>query len=558
MNKRWLIKTPNPQLQVTLSNALHIHPILAQLLINRGIKDVAQADDFLNADISRLHDPHLLKDMTRAVQRIQKARAHHENVLIFGDYDVDGITSSALLKGLLKDIGIEATNYIPHRMQEGYGLNPSMGEYAKGKDVSLLISVDCGINAFEAVEALNKNGIDTIIVDHHEPTKGKLPEAWAIINPKRSDCSYPFKSLATVGLVAKLAQALLGRIPEEILDLVAIGTIADVAELRGENRIFAKEGLPRINQTKNKGLSALLDIAKIKDKKFRPYFVGFILGPRINATGRMGSAYESLRLLLSEDKLEAEELARSLEAYNDLRQKTQNDIVQEAFSIVEQKINFKDHKVIVLNKEGWHKGVLGIVASRIAERYYRPTIVISTEEGIGVGSARSIGGFHIFEALHHCSDVLENFGGHERAAGLTLRQENIDVFRNSINEFANRTIQLDDLIPTLNIDSEIPLSSLSEDLVKFIETLEPFGEGNPEPVFCSRRLTVKSSPVVLGKDTLKFWVTDGRSTVPAVGFGMGKMKELFDINSTIDLVYHLSMDEWNGTSSISLKIKDIK
>ena len=240
------------------------------------------------------------------------------------------------------------------------------------------------------------------------------------------------------------------------------------------------------------------------------------------------------------------------------RQKTQNDIVQEALSLVEREVNFKDHKIIVLNKEGWHKGVLGIVASRIVEKYYRPTIVISTQEGVGVGSARSINGFHIFEALNHCSNHLENFGGHERAAGLTVREENIASFRHSINEFAKNAIQLEDLIPTLNIDCEIPLASLNVGLVNLVESLEPFGEGNPEPVFCTRRLIIKSPPMVMGKDTLQFWVSDGQTTVQAVGFGMGKYRETLEMNSTVDLAYHLSIDDWNKAPCVSLKLKDIK
>ncbi len=560
MTKKWHIKTPHPKLQVELSNALNIHPVLAQLLINRRIETIEDAKRFLHCDLSRLHDPFLLKDMDRALTRIRQAQTRREKVLIFGDYDVDGVTSSVLLKGLLKNLGIEAMNYIPHRMQEGYGLNHGVVQTCKENDVSLLISVDCGISAFSEVRALKAAGIDAIIFDHHEPSDGLVPDAVAVVDPKRHDCPYPFKGLASVGLMAKLSQALTGKIFEEDLDLVAIGTIADVVELRGENRTFVKIGLPKISQTRRAGLKALLKVAKISGKKFQPSYVGFILGPRINATGRMSSAIHSLDLLLSEDYTQALELAQTLEEHNSIRQKTQNDILEEALSIVEREVNFKDHQVIVLNRPGWHKGVLGIVASKIVEKYYRPAIILSTQDGVGTGSARSIEGFSIFEALHNCRDHLENFGGHKRAAGLTIKEEKISAFRDTINDFARRMIQAEDLIPSLSLDAQLPLSAVNLDLVDVIESLEPYGEGNPSPIFCSRQLVVKSPPQVLGKETLKFWVTDsvGQTVLPAVGFGMAKFRGMVTAGSQVDLAYSLSIDDWNKEPAVILKLKDLK
>ena len=420
MQKNWQIKTPNPQLQVKLSNALKIHPIIAQILINRDVTDIEAARNFLYADLSKLHDPFLLADMDKAVSRIYKAKQKNEHVLIFGDYDADGVSSSALLRNTLKKLGIFVFNYIPHR-NEGYGLNHAIVEYAKEKNIKLLVAVDCGINAFLQVEALNREGIDVIIIDHHEPSQGLLPAAVAVINPKRQDCPYPYKGLASVGLAFKLAQALLEKTPVDELELVALGTITDVADLNGENRIFAKEGLARIERTKNHGLLALIDVARIKGKKMRPYFVSFILGPRINATGRMSSAEKSLSLLLSENAEEALKWAKAIEEENKSRQKMQSEVIEEALGIVEREVNFKDHRIIVVSKDGWHKGVLGIAAARIMDTYYRPTVVISTEEEIGVGSARSIDGFHIYDAFHHCADCLENFGGHMHAGGLTIK-----------------------------------------------------------------------------------------------------------------------------------------
>ncbi|OGX27946.1 MAG: single-stranded-DNA-specific exonuclease RecJ [Omnitrophica WOR_2 bacterium RIFCSPHIGHO2_01_FULL_48_9] len=556
--KRWSTKPLNPHLQVKLSNALQVHPIIAQLLINREITSEAEARQFLSGDLAQLYDPFLLKDMDVAVKRIHQARDNKELVLIFGDYDVDGVTSSALLNFILKKIGVQVMHFIPHRMHDGYGLNHDIADLAKEKGASLLIAVDCGITAHSEVKNLNRLGVDVIIFDHHEPSEEGIPEAVAVVNPKRADCSYPFKNLASVGLMAKLMQALWGKIDPEYLDLVALGTIADVVPLRGENRIFVKNGLPKIAQTKNLGLSALLDIAKIKGKEMRPFYVGFILGPRINATGRMDSAQKSLELFLSEDAVEAHTLAQFLEKQNSHRQKMQRDVVQEALAIVEREVNFKDHKIIVVGKQGWHKGVLGIVASRLTETYYRPSIVISFTDGMGTASARSIDGFHLHEALAHCAEVLEGYGGHRLAAGLTIKEENIDPFRDLINEFAQGVLLEEQLIPTLKIDCEISLSDLNLKLVEIIDSLEPYGEGNPLPVFCSRNLIVKSPPSVLGKDTLKFWVSDGQAAFSAVGFGMAGYRDLIRIGQTVDLAYNLSIDDWNKEPVVQLKLKDIR
>jgi len=556
--KFWQVRNPDPALQVLLSNSLSISPIIAQVLINRGITTVNDARDFLSADFSGLHDPFLLKDMDKAIARLTQAKERGEKVLVFGDYDVDGVTSSALLNKILTKFGLTVINHIPHRMSDGYGLNESVGQLAKQAGAAVLIAVDCGITASREVEILNDLGVDVIIIDHHEPPAEGLPKAFAIVDPKRPDCPYPFKHLASVGLVAKLSQALLKEIPEEYLDLIALGTIADVVSLRGENRIFVKSGLPTISETKNHGLSALIDVAKIRGKKFRPYYVGFILGPRINATGRMDSATKSLDLLLAQDAASAFSLAQELEIFNAERQRLQREVVEDAMQMIEQGINFKDHKVIVLHKEGWHKGVLGIVASRVAETYYRPTIIISLQDGVGTASCRSIEGFHLHEALSHCSEILENFGGHKLAAGLTIRQERIEDFKLKINAFAGDILEIRNMIPRVTIDAEVPLSALSLKVAQTIESLEPYGEGNSAPVFSSRQLIVKSAPAVLGKDTLKFWVTDGQRSVSAVGFGMAKYGDFLYPGQQVDLAYELSIDDWNKAPTIQLKLKDIR
>ena len=556
--KQWNVLKPDRDRQAWLRRELNIDPVIAQLLINRGIETLDEADRFLHASLEKLHDPFLLKDMDKTLSRIRIAREKGERVLIFGDYDVDGVTSTAVLCNYLQALGIDVSTHIPHRMHDGYGLNENVCQIAREKGASLVMAVDCGITAFREVELLQQGGLDCLIIDHHEPAESGLPPAYAVIDPKRKDCPYPFKHLAAVGLIAKLGQALFGAVQEEYLDLVALGTIADVVPLRGENRVFVKAGLPRIEQTKNKGLSALMEVARIRGKKMKPYHAGFILGPRINATGRMGSAEQSLDLLLSVDYNEAQLLAQALEDLNADRQKMQRNVIQEALSLVEREVNFQKNKIIVVSKEGWHKGVLGIVASRLAETYYRPTIVISLQDGVGTASARSIAGFHLHEALESCSGMLENFGGHKLAAGLTILEHNIESFTRSINDFAQSYIPMRHLVPALDIDQELPLSCLNLGLLETIDSLEPYGEGNAEPLFCSRNLRVKSQPVVLGRETLKFWVTDGDVAVSAVGFGLAKYRDMVKLGTPVDLAYQPIIDDWHKAPTVQLKIKDIK
>jgi single-stranded-DNA-specific exonuclease len=558
MQKFWKIAPVNNILAHKFAQRLGVSPIVGQLMINRGVNHMEDARQFLMAELSELNDPFGLKDMAVAVKRIQEASTRREKVVVFGDYDVDGVTSSAILSNLLKRKGIEVFHYIPHRMEEGYGLNVDVIDYASQHEASLLIAVDCGITAIEEVRLIQENGIDVIILDHHEPSEEGLPPALAVIDPKRADCTYPFKHLAAVGVAAKLWSALEGAMDDQILGLTALGTIADVVPMIGENRIFVKKGLERLDQIPNKGLLALIDVAKIKNKKLNHFHVGFVLGPRINAAGRMDSAHESLSLLLTQDEQEAYALASKLDKLNSQRKKMQNDIIKEALDLVEQEVNFQDQKVIVLSKEGWHKGLLGIVASRISDKYYRPTIIISLEDGLGTASARSIEGFHLHDALTVCNQYLDRFGGHKGAAGLTIKEENIDCFRDMINEIAGDRIHLKELVPTISIDCHLPLSELTLELTKSISDLGPYGEGNPEPVFFTKNLQVKGKARLLGKDTIKFWVTDGQRSISAIGFGMAHYHALVAAADHIDLAYHLTIDDWNKEPTVQLKIKDIK
>jgi single-stranded-DNA-specific exonuclease len=477
--------------------------------------------------------------------------------MIYGDYDVDGVTSTAVLWRALKKIGMDVVNYIPHRVEEGYGLNHEIIPLAKDLGVSLLITVDCGINSFDEIAALSAEGVEVVILDHHEPDEKGVPQAVAVVDSKQKQNVYPFRDLAGVGLAAKFVQALTGQFPKEDLDLVTLGTIADVVPLRGENRIFARLGLPLITRTQKLGLRALIRSARIEGKEVSPHTVGFVLGPRINAAGRVGTANTSLDLLLAQDEVTSFSLACSLEAHNRERQRLQSEVVDEAVAVIEADRAFIDEKVIVVHGQGWHKGVLGIVASKIADKYGRPAIVISLNEGLGVGSARSVEGFHLHDALRRCSDVLEEFGGHKHAAGLKVRQENLSEFRSRLNLLA-RDMITEGLEPTLEIDSELALTEADLDLIKVLEVLEPHGEGNPEPVFVTRRLMVKSRPQVMGRDTIKFWVTDGRVTKQVVGFGMGEDYKGLRQGQAVDIAYSLSIDDWNKSPQAQLTLKDVK
>lgn len=558
MQNAWKIEAPNPPLQLKLSQKLNIHPLICQILINRGMTDHESLEKFLNGDISHLYDPFLMQDMQKAADRIKRAAKNKEKVLVFGDYDADGVTSCAILLSALKKMGIDAKYYIPHRVNEGYGINENAVKFAKQHKITLFISVDCGTANFKEIELLNKSKIDSIVIDHHKPVDDKLPKAYAIVNPKRPDCKYPFKDLAAVGVVFKVIQALLGEDAFEDLDLVSLGTVADVMDITGENRIIVKEGLKLLNETKKIGLKALIDVAGLKNKKITPGFVSFILAPRINASGRMDSAEKSLKLFLTQDSAEAQILANDLNNHNRQRQKIEEETMRDALNLIERDINFKEHYVIVLGQDGWHEGVLGIVASKIMDRFYRPTIIISWDKKKGKGSARSIDKFHLFDALSGCSDFLESFGGHRHAAGLTILKDNLEKFKQEINRIAKKTLSDIDLLPSLEIDALVPLSVLDVNLVSAIENLEPFGVGNPYPLLCSRNLELKAKPTIVGRDTIKFWVSDGKLTAQAIGFGQANIFDLVSDADSIDLVYSPSIDDWRKPAEIQLEIKDIK
>ncbi len=552
------IATPELDLQKKLSKELGVTQIFAQILINRGIRTIEQASKFLDVRLENLLDPHLLTDMDKAVSLIRKAREKKDKVMVFGDYDVDGLTALGLMKDTLEKSGIDVCHYLPHRVKEGYGLNKNITHIAKQKNIKLLITVDCGTNSQDIIKELRQQGIEVIITDHHEPLDCQSKNySSAMLNPKMDNPFYSFRELAGVGVAFKLCQALSGNRLFEDLDLVSLGTIADVVPLTGENRVLAKEGLNILASTKRLGLRALMESSGIANKKLNTTFISYIIGPRINASGRIDSAEIALALLLSREEKEAKELAKAVEAHNRKRQQIENKILEEAQDLIGRQVNFKEHKVVVLAKEDWHPGVLGIVASKLADKFYRPTIIISLNEKFCRGSGRSVKNFHLFQALVDCKDLLENFGGHSHAVGLVLAKERIEDFKSAINRLANEKLLAQDLIPHLDIDIKVTLSTLNTQIVHQLEELEPFGANNPEPLFYSDHLRLKGSPQILGKNTLKFWASDGQATYQAVGFGLGYLKESLLMADSFDLIYTPRIDDWQGGNSICLEIKDI-
>jgi len=563
--KKWNVCQPDIALQKYLGDNLSISPIISQLLINRGMADIDKIRSFLDTNPSELYNPFLMKGMSEAVSRIRKALDKKEKILIHGDYDVDGVTATALLFFTLREFGAEPVYFIPDRLTEGYGLGANGVEEAVRIKADLVITVDCGISSHEEVDVLNKQGIDVIVTDHHEPPK-VLPDARATINPHQKGCAYPDKNLSGVSIAFKLCEALSFELHNRSfwkhLDLVALGTISDIAPILGENRILVKEGLKLLkNSNSNKGIKALIEVSGIKKDKIGAFEIGFILGPRINAAGRLGSAGTAVELLLTDNDKRAQELAKKLNEANQKRQRIEKSTLKEAISKIERDINFKDHKVIVLHNEDWHTGVMGIVASRISDRFNRPAILISTKDGIGRGSGRSIENFHLFEALTSCEGFLKEYGGHQYACGLTILEENLPGFIKLINELADNTMTKENLVQSLSVDMNIELRELDYKTVEDIAKLEPFGEGNPEPIFCSRNLKLSKPVRVLKGEHIKFQVTDGNKNFEAIGFGMAKDGDIelaLRNYPAFDMAYTVSINSWLGVNTIQLKIEDIK
>ncbi|MFH0814078.1 MAG: single-stranded-DNA-specific exonuclease RecJ [Pseudomonadota bacterium] len=565
--KRWHIFPDQPHLQSILQKELRISPLFSKLLINRNITDPDTARRFLSSTLHDLRHPFLMKDIKRASHRIIKAVHQKETIGIFGDYDVDGITGTAILKLFLDSIGAKVTFYIPHRVKEGYGLNIPALEEIGARKVSLLITVDCGISNYEEVLYARDQGIDVIVSDHHEVPE-KVPEAYAVINPKQKECNFPFKHLAGVGIAFYLIMALRILLREEgfwsagsppnlrdYLDLVALGTVADIVPLVEENRVFVKHGITVMNENRKLGLMALKKVSRLENAPITPEIVAYRVAPRINAAGRLNQADKGVILLTTAKQWEAESIAQELDAENTKRQHIETTIVKEACRIIETTDHWVNQKAFVLASPDWHPGVIGIGASRIAEKYSRPTILISLEGDIGRGSARSIEAFSILAGLKGCQELLIKFGGHESAAGLTVSKENITHLREKLNALVHEALSPEDFIPKIYVDTQIDLAQVNESLIQEIQALAPFGTDNPEPLFASDVLSVTTSHIV-GNGHLKMRIGRNGVNFEAIGFSMGNF--ILDPHSQIRIVFIPEINTWQGLKNLRLRMKDIQ
>lgn len=565
---RWETAACDGQAAEQLTQQLKLHPAVSRLLVARGMTTVEQADLFLSGGKDHLYDPFLLDGMHDAVTRIRRAIKDKEKIRVYGDYDADGVNSTALMSHLLKQLEADYDTYIPHRTLEGYGLNLKALDAAKMAGVTLLITVDTGISATQQIEYATELGIDVIVTDHHEPPE-QLPEAFAILNPKKPGCTYPNKSLAGVGVAWKLAHALLGDIPETLSEFAAIGTVADLMPLTGENRYLVKLGLERLSKSSYPGILALFKVCGIAGKEITSTHLGYALAPRINASGRLQHAGGALRLLTTDDAEEAERLALELDLLNKERQRIVEEMTTEALDMLQEEQYWEHgtlrHHVIVLAREGWNAGVIGIVAARLLEKFYRPVVVLSIDEATGMakGSARSIAGYDIHKALTCCQELLEHYGGHQAAAGMTLRQEWIDTFRERLHGFADEWLKEEDFIPMLQADAEFNLGDISVESIGQIEALAPFGMGNPAPRIQLSHLDVQEIRT-MGKDKqhLKLQLAqsslESACTLEAVGFGRGSLTELISPTAQLDVIGELSINEWNGVRRPQIIIQDMR
>ncbi len=536
---------------------------IVRILLNRGIDTIEEMKSFLNPNEKDFYDPFLMKGMKETVLRIREAIEKKEKILIFGDYDVDGITSTAMLYKFFQTLGIETYYFIPHRLEEGYGLSINGIDYALSKNVKLIITVDCGTTAYNEIEYAVKKNIDVIVTDHHEFGE-RIPYAISILNPNSDNETYPFKSLAGCGVTFKLIQALVKflnldiSVVENFIDFVTLGTIADVVPLVGENRTISFLGLKHLKQVKNFGIRSLISTSGLDFEKLTSYHIGYILAPRINAMGRMDDPLKALQLLLTENQREAENLAYELNSKNRLRQEVDQDVYEEAIEIIE-KDNLDKNMTIVVAKENWHEGVIGIVASRLVEKYNKPTIMISIVDDIGKGSGRSTQNFHLYDALKSLENELISFGGHRLAAGITLKKDRIEDFKRKFEEYAIKKIGGAGYQKDLKIDCEIDLDRIDLKFYQEIEKLEPFGFRNPSPVFISRNVNVFGYPIVLKDKHLRIAFKQDTKIFDAIWFNNGKelIPELVKQDKRFDIVFNVAKNFYNEKVVLQLKLIDI-
>ena len=562
MQKRWRILPHHVELTNALVKALSINSILCQILTQRGIKTFETAKDFFRPNLNQLHDPWLMKDMDKAVQRIETAFKKNEHILVFGDYDVDGTTSVASMYQFLKKIYSNVDYYIPHRYKEGYGVSKMGIDFAKENNFTLIISLDCGIKSADLIAYAKDLGIDFIVCDHHLPD-AILPPAVAILNPKQIDCNYPYKELCGCGVGFKLMQALADKFklePESYLyylDLVATAIAADIVPINGENRTLAYFGLERVNNYPSVGIKTLMQLAAVKDKMTISNLV-FIIAPRINAAGRMDDAKKAVQLFIEQDVEQALAYAKILQSDNLDRKEADASITAEALSIIENSNDATTRKSTVVYREYWHKGVVGIVASRLIESYFRPTVVLAKSGEIVAGSARSVPGFNLYEAIYACKEHLIGFGGHFAAAGLTLEESKIEDFKNAFEEAVSNQITPDQLIPEIIIDAEIKFDEINLNFYNILTQMEPFGPENMRPVFVSKKVYNTGFSKVVKEQHIKFSLKQGNTTMNGIGFGSAPKFSLLEMNRPIDVVYTLDLNEWNGNKSVQLKVIDLK
>lgn len=563
--KVWKIKQQPDEFTIkSLAESLKISETLARLLVLRDIKNYQQAKSFFRPSLDLIHDPFLMNGMERATTRVIKAITENELICIYGDYDVDGTCATALMYMFLKELGANIDFYIPKRLTEGYGVSKFGVEFVKSKGTSLLISVDCGITAIEETQFANDLGMDVIICDHHQP-KEELPNAHAVLDPLKPDCNYPFKFLSGAGIAFKLAQGVAERIgkrelPLQYLDLVALAASADIVSLTDENRILVKEGLNLVNHSPRPGINALIKSSHLEPGDLTSGQIVFTIAPRINAVGRLGDAERAVKLLITNDIEEAYQLAKVLESENYERRKIDEDTFFQALDLVESSLDLDKNLAIILHEESWHPGVIGIVASRLVERYYRPTIMLTTVDGVAKGSARSTGNFNIYEALKRCEDFLIHFGGHQAAAGLAVEVDKIDEFRSKFNQIVKDTATEDEFLPEVHIDTLLKFSDLTPKFFRIIDQFAPFGPGNMRPVFMAEDLFVEGKPRFVGNKHLIINLKqEGCDRVlDCIGFNMGELCEVLSKNkSSIEAVFSIDKYSKDGKTFPQLKLKDL-
>lgn len=550
-----------------LSKEFGISPIISQVLLNRNLLDPDDVRRYLYPSLNDLHSPLLMKDMKKGVERVIQAIHNNEKIVIYGDYDADGITSVVILFKFLKELTPRVTFFIPHRIEHGYGLKKSVIDKFKADNTSLIITVDCGISDIEQIAYARDLGIDTIVLDHHEIST-ILPRAIAAINPNREDCNFPFKNLAGVGIAYNFLIALRGALRKEgfwknndypnlkeYLDIVALGTIGDIAPLIDENRIFTKIGLELITEGKRPGIKALKEVSGIEGQTIDSFKASFCLIPRINAAGRIASALDAVELLLTENMDEARSLAAKLDEYNRRRQSMEKDILKEILDKIGKTPDWEKLNALVFASEKWHPGVVGIVASRLVDLFRRPAFVISLCDGIGKGSGRSISEFNIHQGLKQCASLLLSYGGHYRAAGISIKEDDIDEFSGLLNEIIENSVESQETVSQTIIDTECQLSDININLINEMEMLAPFGCDNPEPLLCTRNLKASSTSVV-GNNHLKMKLTSKSISRDSIWFSRGDFLPAIS-GANLDVVFTPQINYWNGASDIQLKMKDV-